>query len=101
MGLSGLGDLVLTSASIKSRNFAFGHALGRGLPPDEAAGGKLSEGAFTAPVLVAMARAKHIDMPIAEAVDAVLSGQQSIDAMVDWLMTRPIRAEQDNRTTGR
>ena len=101
MGLSGLGDLVLTSASAKSRNFAFGDALGRGVPPDEAGGGKLAEGAFTAPVLVAMARAKHIDMPIAEAVDAVLSGQQSIEAMIERLMTRPIRAEQDSPSAGR
>lgn len=93
MGLSGLGDLVLTSASAKSRNFAFGEALGRGVPPDEAAGGKLAEGAFTAPVLVSMARGRGVDMPIADAVDAVLSGQQSIEAMIDRLMTRPIRAE--------
>ena len=93
MGLSGLGDLVLTSGSAKSRNFAFGEALGRGVSIDEASGGKLAEGAFTAPVLVAMARAKQVDMPIAEAVAAVLSGQATIDAMTDHLMTRPIRAE--------
>ena len=93
MGLSGLGDLVLTSGSSKSRNFAFGEALGRGVPLDEAMDGKLAEGAFTAPVLVAMAREKHIEMPIAEAVEAVLSGQETIDAMIELLMTRPIRAE--------
>jgi glycerol-3-phosphate dehydrogenase (NAD(P)+) len=93
MGLSGLGDLVLTSGSAKSRNFAFGEALGRGVPLDEAMDGKLAEGAFTAPVLVAMAREKQIEMPIAEAVEAVLSGQETIDAMIELLMTRPIRAE--------
>ena len=93
MGLSGLGDLVLTSGSAKSRNFAFGEALGRGVPLDEAMDGKLAEGAFTAPVLVAMAREKNIEMPIAEAVEAVLSGQETIDAMIELLMTRPIRAE--------
>jgi len=93
MGLSGLGDLVLTSGSAKSRNFAFGEALGRGVPFDEAIDGKLAEGAFTAPVLVAMAREKQIEMPIAEAVAAVLSGQETIDTMIDLLMTRPIRAE--------
>ena len=93
MGLSGLGDLVLTSGSAKSRNFAFGEALGRGVSIDEASGGKLAEGAFTAPVLVAMAHTKQVDMPIAEAVAAVLSGQETIDAMIEHLMTRPIRAE--------
>ena len=95
MGLSGLGDLVLTSASTRSRNFAFGDALGRGVPVDEASGGKLAEGAFTASVLVSMARAKSVSMPIAEAVDAVLSGQESIEVLVDRLMTRPIKAEHE------
>ena len=48
MGLSGLGDLVLTASSPQSRNFAFGQRLGAGASPAEAAGGKLAEGAFTA-----------------------------------------------------
>ena len=47
MGLSGLGDLVLTCSSAQSRNFAFGFALGQGRAVAEASGGKLVEGAFT------------------------------------------------------
>jgi glycerol-3-phosphate dehydrogenase (NAD(P)+) len=74
MGLSGLGDLVLTCGSAQSRNFAFGERLGRGAPMGEASGGKLVEGVFTAGVLVRLARAKGIEMPVAEAVDAVLAG---------------------------
>lgn len=93
MGLSGLGDLVLTCASDKSRNFAFGLALGRGATPDEASGGKLAEGALTASVLVGMARDKGIDMPIAEAVNAVLEGRLDIDAAIAGLMTRPLKSE--------
>lgn len=93
MGLSGLGDLILTCGSLKSRNFAFGHDLGRGLSPAEAGQGKLAEGVFTAHVLVTMARARGVGMPIAEAVDAVLNGSLSVDKAVAALMTRPLKAE--------
>jgi glycerol-3-phosphate dehydrogenase (NAD(P)+) len=93
MGLSGLGDLVLTCASDKSRNFAFGLALGRGASVEQASGGKLAEGALTAAVLVGMARSKGVDMPIAEAVNAVLEGRSGIDEAVAGLMARPLKAE--------
>ena len=58
-GLSGLGDLILTCSSPQSRNFSFGVALGKGEKPDGAAHGKLAEGAFTAPVLLEMARGEE------------------------------------------
>jgi glycerol-3-phosphate dehydrogenase (NAD(P)+) len=93
MGLSGLGDLVLTCSSAHSRNFAFGQRLGQGLSVEEAAGGKLVEGAATASALVALARAKNIDMPIAEAVEQILSGAWTLDQAVDALMNRPIKSE--------
>jgi glycerol-3-phosphate dehydrogenase (NAD(P)+) len=93
MGLAGMGDLVLTCASDKSRNFAFGLALGRGASIEQASGGKLAEGALTAAVLVGMARSKGVDMPIAEAVNAVLEGRCGIDEAVAGLMSRPLKAE--------
>jgi len=93
MGLSGLGDLVLTCSSAHSRNFAFGHRLGLGLSVEEAAGGKLVEGAATASALMTLARAKNVDMPIAEAVDQILSGAWNLDQAVDALMNRPIKSE--------
>ncbi|MGF9756196.1 NAD(P)H-dependent glycerol-3-phosphate dehydrogenase [Microvirga sp. 0TCS3.31] len=93
MGLSGLGDLVLTCSTAQSRNFAFGQRLGQGLSVEEAAGGKLVEGAATASALVALARAKGIDMPIAEAVDQILNGAWTLDQAVDALMNRPIKSE--------
>jgi glycerol-3-phosphate dehydrogenase (NAD(P)+) len=93
MGLSGLGDLVLTCSSAHSRNFAFGMRLGQGLSPQDAAAGKLVEGATTASALMALARARNVDMPIADAVDQVLSGAWTIDQAVDALMNRPIRSE--------
>jgi glycerol-3-phosphate dehydrogenase (NAD(P)+) len=93
-GLSGLGDLILTSTSPQSRNFSLGLALGRGCDLDAAQhSGHLAEGAFTASVLVDMARAKDVEMPIAAAVAAVLDGTLSIDAAIEALLTRPLRSE--------
>jgi glycerol-3-phosphate dehydrogenase (NAD(P)+) len=92
-GLSGLGDLVLTCSSPQSRNFALGIALGKGEAPAAASHGKLAEGAFTAPVLVEIAKSKNIEMPIAEAIAAVLAGKLSVDAAIESLMTRPFRSE--------
>ena len=85
MGLSGLGDLVLTCGSEQSRNFALGLALGRGETPAGAAHGKLAEGAATAPVLVEMAREKGVEMPIAASVEALLAGRISIDRAIEAL----------------
>jgi glycerol-3-phosphate dehydrogenase (NAD(P)+) len=93
-GLSGLGDLVLTCSSPQSRNFSFGMALGKGQSPDEVrAGAKLAEGAFTAPVLVEMARNKGVEMPIATAVASILDGTLNVGDAIEGLLTRPFRAE--------
>ncbi|WP_127088093.1 NAD(P)H-dependent glycerol-3-phosphate dehydrogenase [Aquabacter cavernae] len=88
-GLSGLGDLILTASSTQSRNFALGLALGEG----KAAEGKLAEGAFTAAVLMEMARARDIDMPVCAAVEAVLDGRLTIAGAIEALMARPQRSE--------
>jgi glycerol-3-phosphate dehydrogenase (NAD(P)+) len=93
MGLSGLGDLVLTCGTPQSRNFSCGVALGKGEDPHTATHGKLAEGIFTAPALLEMARAKDVDMPIASAVAAVLSKSMSVDAAIESLLTRPLRSE--------
>jgi glycerol-3-phosphate dehydrogenase (NAD(P)+) len=93
-GLSGLGDLILTCASPQSRNFSLGLALGQGQTPEETRhSGRLAEGAFTASVLVDMARDRAIEMPIAAATAAVLDGALGIDAAIEALLTRPLRAE--------
>jgi glycerol-3-phosphate dehydrogenase (NAD(P)+) len=93
MGLSGLGDLILTCSTPQSRNFSFGMALGKGEPAGSAAHGKLAEGAFTAPVLLEMAQAKEVEMPISAAVAAVLAGELTVDAAIESLLTRPLKAE--------
>lgn len=92
-GLSGLGDLVLTCSSPQSRNFSFGVDLAKGKSPKDAGGGKLAEGAFTAPVLVKMALAKAIDLPIATAIAAIVAGQMNIDRAIESLLARPVGEE--------
>ena len=92
MGLSGLGDLLLTCSSPQSRNFTFGIKLGRGERPDAIHGG-LAEGVFTAPVLLEMARERAIDMPISTAVAALLGGKLTVETAIGSLLTRPFKAE--------
>src|SRR5262249_51403968 len=82
VGLSGLGDLILTCSSPQSRNFALGIALGRGEPKPE---GKLAEGEFTAPVLIELAASQNIELPVSMAVAAILSRELTIDAAVEGL----------------
>lgn len=93
MGLSGLGDLALTCSSPQSRNFTLGFALGRGEDLAQAGHGKLSEGALTATALVAKARNLGVEMPIAQAVAAVLDRRLTVEAAIDALLTRPFKAE--------
>jgi len=89
-GLSGLGDLILTCSSPQSRNLALGIALGRGEPRPR---GRLAEGEFTAPVLVELAASQGVDMPVSNAVAAILSGAVTIDEAIESLLTRPFKAE--------
>jgi glycerol-3-phosphate dehydrogenase (NAD(P)+) len=91
VGLSGLGDLILTCSSPQSRNFALGLALGRDQKPSR---DKLAEGEFTAPVLIELAASQDIDMPVSQAVAAILSGSTTIDAAIESLLTRPFKAEE-------
>jgi glycerol-3-phosphate dehydrogenase (NAD(P)+) len=89
-GLSGLGDLILTCSSPQSRNLALGIALGRGEAPSR---DKLAEGEFTAPVLIELAASQNVDMPVSNAVAAILRGAVTIDDAIESLLTRPFKAE--------
>lgn len=95
-GLSGLGDLILTCATAQSRNMALGQALGQGQSMQDYLAGKnsVAEGALTAPAVVAIAKNKKIEMPICEAVNAVISGHISVDDAIGALLARPFRAEE-------
>jgi glycerol-3-phosphate dehydrogenase (NAD(P)+) len=94
-GLSGLGDLVLTCSSTSSRNYSLGVGIGEGKPAAELLSNRktVAEGAFTAPVLARLAREKGVDMPIAEAVNALVAGRADVDQVLDALLSRPPRAE--------
>jgi glycerol-3-phosphate dehydrogenase (NAD(P)+) len=93
-GLSGLGDLVLTCTSEMSRNYTVGVALGQGMTPADAiARSGLCEGVHTCGVLVDLAHAKEIDMPIAAAVDAVLAERITVEEAIADLLARPSKAE--------
>lgn len=91
-GLSGLGDLILTCSSAQSRNYAFGVSLG-GTSSVDVRGSGTVEGVYTAPVLVEAAREKQVEMPIVEAVAAVLAGEMEIDTAISGLLSRPLREE--------
>jgi glycerol-3-phosphate dehydrogenase (NAD(P)+) len=95
MGLSGLGDLVLTATSPSSRNFSFGIALGQGKTVAElsAPGRPLAEGAATAPALVARARTVDVELPIAEAVADLVNGAVSPGEAVLRLLSRKVTVE--------
>lgn len=96
-GLSGLGDLVLTGTSHQSRNLRFGIALGQsGAKGGDAAGvmgGTLVEGALAASVAARLGAELSVDLPITNAVAAIIDGRLSIAAAVEQLMTRPITSE--------
>ncbi len=90
-GLSGFGDLVLTASSRQSRNFALGVQLAQGGAVTGRA--PLAEGAATAPALVRRARMLGIDMPIAEAVSAIVAGDIGVDTAIRALLSRPLKSE--------
>ena len=94
-GLCGLGDLVLTCSSPLSRNMSLGMALGRGESLEAALAGKLSvaEGAESAPAVVALADRLGVEVPICQAVRAILAGEIGVDAAISGLLARPLRAE--------
>lgn len=94
-GLSGMGDLIVTCASRHSRNRRIGEAIARGDTMDTAlaASPMVAEGVRTARAAHALARQRHVDMPITRAVHAVLYEGASPRDAVGALMQRDARAE--------
>jgi glycerol-3-phosphate dehydrogenase (NAD(P)+) len=94
-GLSGLGDLVLTCSSTSSRNYSLGKGIGEGRSAADLLSDRktVAEGAFTAPVLARLAKERGIDMPIVDAVDALIAGRATVDAVLDGLLSRPSKSE--------
>lgn len=94
-GLCGLGDLVLTCSSPQSRNMSLGLALGQGQTVEQALVGKRSvaEGYESAPAVRELAAKMGVDMPISLAVAALLNGETTVEAVIDNLLSRPLKAE--------
>lgn len=94
-GLSGLGDLILTCGSPQSRNMSLGVALGEGKTLEQVLGARksVSEGVYTASAVVEIAQSSGLDLPICEAVHSVVSGEATVDAAIEELLARPLRAE--------
>ena len=94
-GLCGLGDLVLTCSSPQSRNMSLGLALGQGQTVEQALSGKRSvaEGYESAPAVRELAMKMDVDMPISLAVAALLNGETTVEAVIDNLLSRPLKAE--------
>ncbi len=95
LGLSGLGDLILTCGSMQSRNMSLGRALGEGRSLADILGSRsaVTEGVYTAAALVRLANAKGVEMPIAEAVHSIVEGRLGVDDAITARMQRPLKAE--------
>lgn len=95
MGLSGLGDLILTAMSRSSRNYDFGFRLGAGEKRDVllGPGHPLAEGVETAYALVARARSRAVELPVAEVIADILADRFDLKSAAQRLMTRPLKEE--------
>ncbi len=94
-GLCGLGDLVLTCSSTQSRNMSFGKALGEGqtIKGILASRTSVTEGVATTPALLALADQHGVELPICQAVGAILSGKLSVKEAIADLLSRPFKDE--------
>jgi glycerol-3-phosphate dehydrogenase (NAD(P)+) len=86
---------VLSCTSTKSRNYALGHALGAAAQAQETLEHPpaLVEGVATAAAVARLGAAHAVDLPIAAAVDAIVHSGAAVDAEIERLLTRPLRAE--------
>ncbi len=99
MGLSGLGDLLLTSTSLASRNMSFGFKLGRGASLKEILSTRtgVTEGVFTAAAVARHAEEHGVEAPICAAIHRVLSGEASLDETIAALLDRPFKPEWEGK----
>ena len=95
LGLSGVGDITLTSLSSQSRNKSFGFSLGRGTPLNDLLTNKktLTEGVHTVSGTIALAVKHQVEMPITYAIDELLNGGGSVEVLTQNLLNRPLKEE--------
>ena len=94
-GLAGTGDMIVTCTSMHSRNFRCGKLIGEGMDPEEARKsiGMVVEGMFTAEAAVELAKKYDVEMPITEAIYAVITGKLDVKQGLENLMGRPLKNE--------
>ena len=95
MGLSGLGDLVLTCGAMQSRNYSLGVALGQGRAIAEILGERRSvtEGVTSAAAVTALARRHGVELPICQAVEGLVNNGADLDDIIAGLLSRPFTTE--------
>ena len=96
-GLAGIGDLIVTATSEHSRNNRCGHLIGQGMTPDQAVKkvGMVVEGINAIPAALELEKKYGVEMPLVDAVDAVINHGADPKETVRNLMTRPPKSEQD------
>ena len=94
-GLAGIGDLIVTATSMHSRNFRCGILLGKGVPVDEATRQveMVVEGLNALPAAIKLAKKYNVQMPIIEAVEAIVSGGVDVANVIPLLMSRDLKSE--------
>ncbi len=94
-GLAGIGDLIVTATSMHSRNFRCGILLGRGIPSDDAVKqiGMVVEGLNALPAVLRLSKKYDVQMPIIEAVNAVVANKIKASEVVQLLMSRDLKSE--------
>ena len=95
MGLSGLGDLVLTANSTQSRNFTVGLELGKGRGLSDILSEKrtVAEGVFTAAAVLERAARAGVEMPISEGLSRIMNENVPVDDVIQSLFARPFKSE--------
>ena len=95
MGLSGLGDLVLTANSTQSRNFTVGLELGKGRGLSDILSEKrtIAEGVFTAAAVLERAARAGVEMPICEGLSRIMNENVPVDDVIQSLFARPFKSE--------
>jgi len=95
MGLSGIGDIMLTCGSKTSRNMSFGYNMGQGKTVEELTGSgqKLAEGVVTSSSVSELAKSLDVEMPICNAVNEIIFNGSDIDTVISGLLSRPLTFE--------
>lgn len=97
LGLAGVGDLIVTCSSPKSRNYQVGFALGQGLSLDEAVTrlGEVAEGVNTLKVLKAKAQEAQVYMPLVAGLHAILFEGRTLEQVIELLMRAEPKTDVD------